>query len=149
VKKSVCQRVVKPYYASMAKHCGKFFQKKRKKSKEWKLGKSKTRKSGLGNRERPGGLKTRNGDVLFSMRPSPRNFAECVVLQMSLRLPSYMFCLVSSSLPVICNCPQFIQSCKSHSFIHSYNYIHTLILSHINAYTTYKQYQSIHGCISH
>ena len=68
---------------------------------------------------------------------------------MSLRLPSYMFCLVSSSLPVICNCLQFIQSYKSHSFIHSYNYIHTFILSHINAYTTYKQYQSIQGCISH
>jgi len=42
---------------------------------------------------------------------------------------------------------QFIQSHKSHSFIHSCNY--TLILSHINAYTTYKQYQFIHGCISH
>jgi len=42
---------------------------------------------------------------------------------------------------------QFIQSYKSHSFIQLY--IHTLILSHINTYTTYTQYQFIHGCISH
>ena len=38
---------------------------------------------------------------------------------------------------------QFIQSYKSHSFIH------TLIPSHINAYTTYTWYQFLHGCISH
>jgi len=42
---------------------------------------------------------------------------------------------------------QFIQSNKSHSFIQLY--IHTWILSHINAYTTYTQYQFIHGCIGH
>jgi len=42
---------------------------------------------------------------------------------------------------------QFIQSNKSHSFIQLY--IHTWILSHINAYTTYTQYQFIQGCIGH
>ena len=73
---------------------------------------------------------------------------------MSLRLPSYMFCLVSSSSSVICNYT-IVQSSTVHTviqitFIHTFIqlYIHTSILSHINAYTTYKQYQSIHGCIS-
>jgi len=42
---------------------------------------------------------------------------------------------------------QFIQSNKSHSFIQLY--AHTWILSHINAYTSYTQYQFIHGCIGH
>jgi len=42
---------------------------------------------------------------------------------------------------------QFIQSNKSHSFIQLY--IHTLILSRINAYTTYTLYQFTHDCISH
>jgi len=42
---------------------------------------------------------------------------------------------------------QSTQSYKSHSFIQLY--IHTLILSRINAYTTHTQYQFIHGCISH
>jgi len=42
---------------------------------------------------------------------------------------------------------QFIQSNKSHSSIQLY--IHTLILSRINAYTTYTLYQFTHDCISH
>jgi len=65
------------------------------------------------------------------------------------------FCLVSSSSSIICNYT-VIQSSTVHTviqitFIHTFIqlYIRTLILSHINAYTTYKQYQSIHGCISH
>ena len=74
---------------------------------------------------------------------------------MSLRLPSYLFCLVSSSSPVICNYTvvqsfavyTVIQITFIHPFIHLY--IHTLILSHINAYTSYTQYQFTHSCISH
>ena len=53
----------------MAKHCGedlRFEQdavmiQKSKKSKKRKLAKSKTWKGDLGNRERPGGLKTQKG----------------------------------------------------------------------------------------
>jgi len=66
---------------------------------------------------------------------------------MSVRLPSYLFCLVSSSSPVICKLysrtviyslyshTNHIRSYKSRSFIQLY--IHTLILSHIYACTTY------------
>jgi len=77
------------------------------------------------------------------------------VLQCHSALPFCLFCLVSSSSSVICNCT-VVQSSTVHTviqitFIHAFIqlYIHTLIPSHINAYTTYKQYQSIHGCISH
>ena len=52
---------------------------------------------------------------------------------MSVRLPSYMFCLVSSSSPVICNYT-VVQLYSHTSHIHSY--IHTIILSCIhNIYT--------------
>jgi len=77
------------------------------------------------------------------------------VLQCHSALPFYLFCLVSSSSSVICNYT-VVQSSTVHTvvqitLIHTFIqlYIHTLILSHINAYTTYKQCQSIHGCISH
>jgi len=74
---------------------------------------------------------------------------------MSLRLPSYMFCLVSSSSPVICNYTvvqsSTVYTVKQVTFIHTFIqlYIHKLILSHINAYTSYTQYQFTHDCISH
>ena len=73
-----------------------------------------------------------------------------VCTAMSLRLPSYMCCLVSSSSPVICNYTAVqssivytvVQSStvylvKRVTFIHTFIqlYIHTWILSHINAYT--------------
>jgi len=69
---------------------------------------------------------------------------------MSVHLSSYLFCLVSSSSLVIIQSYshlRFVQSYKSHSFIQLY--IHTLILSHVNAYTSYTQYQITHDCISH
>ena len=123
------------------------FQKKRKSSKE--LAKSNTWKSGLGNRERPGGLKTRNGDLLSTMRPSPRKFAECVVLQC--HSVSHLTCFVSFhrvhpsyATTQLYSHLQFIQSSKSHSFIHSYNYtfihqyFHTLMhTQHINNINPY------------
>jgi len=78
-----------------------------------------------------------------------------VCTAMSLRLPSYMFCLVSSSSPVICNYTvvqsSTVYTVKQVTFIHTFIqlYIHKLILSHINAYTSYTRYQFIRGCISH
>jgi len=78
-----------------------------------------------------------------------------VCTAMSLRLPSYMFCLVSSSSPVICNYTvvqsSTVYTVKQVTFIHSFIqlYIHTWIFSHSNAYTSYTQYQFIHGCIGY
>ena len=77
------------------------------------------------------------------------------VLQCHSALPFYLSCLVSSSSSVICNYT-VVQSSTVHTviqitLIHTFIqlYIHTSILSHINAYTTYKQYQFMHDCISH
>ena len=91
---------------------------------------------------------------LFTKTSSPRKFAECLYYNVGLP-PIAIFCLVSSRSSVICNYT-VVQSSTVHTviqitFIHSFIqlYIHTLILSHINAYTTYTQYQFIHGCISH
>jgi len=78
-----------------------------------------------------------------------------VCTAMSLRLPSYMFCLVSSSSPVICNYTvvqsSTVYTVKQVTFIHAFIqlYIHTWIHSRINACTSYTQYQFAHDCISH
>jgi len=92
---------------------------------------------------------------IYSQKHHRQESLLSVCTAMSLRLLSYLFCLVSSSSSVICNYT-VVQSSTVHTviqitFIHSFIqlYIHTLILSHINAYTTYTQYQFIHGCISH
>ena len=106
------------------------FPKKGKKSKEWKLAKSNTWKSGLGNRERPGELKTRNGDLLSTMRPSPRKFAECVVLQW--HSASHLTCLVSFHR-VYPSYAIVYSSCSHTNHIHSY--IHTIKHSYINTFT--------------
>jgi len=78
-----------------------------------------------------------------------------VCTAMSLCLLSYLFCLISSSSSVMCNYT-VLQSSTIYTviritFIHTFIqlHIHTLILSHINAYTTYTWYQFLHGCISH
>jgi len=94
----------------------------------------------------------------FTIIPSPRMFVECCTA-MSVRLPSYLFCLVSSSSPVICNYivaqsstvytviqitfihTNHIRSYKSHSFI-QITFVHT---NHVHSYN----YTFIHGCISH
>jgi len=79
---------------------------------------------------------------------------------MSVFLPSYLYCLVSSSTPVIYSYTVVqlynFTVIQSRTNIHT-SYIHTLIQSYINtftysyirAYTTYTQHQFIHGCISH
>jgi len=60
-----------------------------------------------------------------------------VCTAMSLRLPSYMFCLVSSSSPVICNYTvvqsSTVYTVKQVTFIHSF--IHTIIHSCMNIFT--------------
>jgi len=96
---------------------------------------------------------TANGSIC-SQQYHLQGSLSSVCTAMSVRLPSYLFCLVSSSSPVICNYTvvqsstvyTVIQITFIHAFIHLY--IHTLILSHINAYTSYTQYQFIHSCIS-
>ena len=84
---------------------------------------------------------------IYSQKHHLQGSLPSVCTTMSVYLPS------SSS--VICNYT-VVRSSTVHTviqitFIHSFIqlYIHTLILSHINTYTTYTQYQFIHGCISH
>jgi len=74
---------------------------------------------------------------LSIMRPSSRKFVECVVLQCrsTHHLTGHVF-------PI-----KFIYHIQWKQSYESHSYIHTSILSHINAYTTYTQYQFIHGCI--
>jgi len=85
---------------------------------------------------------------LFTIISSPRKFAEC------------LYCNVSPPpiLHVLSRFIEFTRHMQSYSrtiiyslYIHTLIqlYIHTLILSHINAYSSYTQYQFIHGCISH
>jgi len=78
-----------------------------------------------------------------------------VCIAMSLRLPSYMFCLVSSSSPVICNYTvvqsSTVYTVKQVTFIHAFIqlYFHTWIHSRISACTSYTQYQFAHDWIGH
>jgi len=92
---------------------------------------------------------------LFTMTSSPRKFAECLYCNVTPRSHLTCFCLVSSSSSAICNYT-VVQSSTVHTviqitFIHTFIQlcIHTLIPSHINAYTTYTWYQFLNGCISH
>ena len=109
---------------------GCFFQKKRKKSKEWKLAKSNTWKGGLGNKERPDGRKPRNGNLFSTMRPSPRKCAEGVVLQC--HSASHLTCFVSFHRVY----PSYaiVYSSYSHTN-HIHSYILTIKNSYINTFT--------------
>jgi len=83
----------------------------------------------------------------FTIIPSPRMFVECCTA-MLVRLPSYLFCLVSSSSPVICGYT-VVQSSTVRSFI-QITFIHTIIHSYINTFTHLCIHNIyIHGCISH
>jgi len=92
---------------------------------------------------------------LFTITSSPRKFAEGVVLQC--HSASHLTCFVSFHRvhPSYATTQSYnsstVHTVRQITFVHTFMqlYIHTLLLSHINAYTTYKQYQSIHGCISH
>ena len=89
---------------------------------------------------------------LFTITSFPRKLAECLYSDVSppLILPvlsrfiefTCHYTVVQS--PTVCT---VIQITFIHTFIQLY--IHTLILSHVNAYTSYTQYQITHDCISH
>jgi len=85
-----------------------------------------------------------NGSM-FSQQYHLQGSLPSVCTAMSVHLPSYLSCLVSSSLTY------HIQLYKLHSYIHTiiHSYINTFTYSYIHAYTSYTQHQFIHGCISH
>jgi len=74
----------------------------------------------------------------FTIISFPRKFAECLYYDVT---PPLILPVLSSTVYTV------IQVTFIHTFIQLY--VRTLILSHINAYTTYTWYQFIHGCISH
>ena len=87
---------------------------------------------------------------LSIMRPSPRKFAECVMLQCQStpHLTGHVFPI--EFIYYI----QWIQSYELHSYIytftcaHSHIYIHMCINTFTCAHTTYTQFQFTHVCIS-
>jgi len=94
---------------------------------------------------------------LFTIILSPRKFAECWYYDVTpppiLHVLSRFieFHLSYAIIQSYSHLWFVVQSYEQVTFIHTFIqlYIHTWILSHINAYTSYTQYQFIHGCIGH
>ena len=86
---------------------------------------------------------------LFTITSSPRKFAECLYCNVT---PPPILHVLSHFIEFIRHVQLYNRTVIYGSYRHTNHinsYIHTLILSHINAYTSYTQYQFIHGCISH
>jgi len=85
---------------------------------------------------------------LFTIILSSRKFAECLYCDAT---PPLILLVLSRFIEFTCHMQLYSCTVIQITFIHTFIqlYIHTLILSHINAYTSYTQYQFIHGCISH